>query len=248
MTDDEDTRSAWVENSIHWYMKAHDDVPGTGRLLHHLAILSRPNTLSQMALFSSAIAAPRPFDDGRASMIEPLVRLMQQQSSKITEVEQAFAVTFGHLYSVAQNAESRSKLKCQLPSYESEQTRNELDVSIKHLADIMKHEDWLVSQNSTSEGVKRPADALEKPACAYEFVSTNAEQKTKDPPEKEHYVPTAEEAERKAREEEYKNSEEAAAFEKMRLNAAQEQKEPNLKLWEQRQSEVRKMVKVPSKW
>ncbi|TVY64243.1 hypothetical protein LSUE1_G008935, partial [Lachnellula suecica] len=248
VTDDEDTRSACVENSIHWYMKAHDDVPGTGRLLHHLAILSRPNTLSQMALFSSAIAAPRPFDDGRASMIEPLVRLMQQQSSKFTEVEQAFAVTFGHLYSVAQNAESRSKIKCQLPSYESEQMQNELDVSIKHLADIMKHEDWLVSQNSTSEGVKRPADALEKPAGAYEFVSTNAEQKTKDPPEKEHYVPTAEEAKRKAWEEEYKNSEEAAAFEKMRLNAAQEQKGPNLKLWEQRQSEVRKMVKVPSKW
>lgn len=85
---------------------------------------------------------------------------MQQLSLKISQVEreqeQAFAVTFGHLYSVSQNVKSRSKLKGQLPSYEVERTRHELDVSIKHLAKIMKDEDWMFSPNSTLEGSKVP--------------------------------------------------------------------------------------------
>jgi hypothetical protein len=122
--------------------------------------------------------------------------------------------------------------------------RNELDVSIMHLVDIMKHEDWLVSYNSTLEGTKHPANAQEKSASAYEFILINMEQKTKGLLKKEHYVPIAKEAWRKlryllnillcwifelslfrlsnskAREEEYKNSKEAAAYEKMRINAA----------------------------
>ncbi len=62
------------------------------------------------------------------------------------------------------------------------------------------------------EGSKYPADAQEKPASAYELDSMNVEQKTKDPPEKEYYVTTAKEAEKKVREEENKNSEEATAY------------------------------------
>lgn len=106
----------------------------------HLTILSRSNVLSQMTPFSAPWPLPRPFDNGRAGMIETLFRPMQQLSLKISQVEreqeQAFAVTFGHLYSASQNVKSRSKLKCQLPSYEVERTRHELDVSIKHLAKL----------------------------------------------------------------------------------------------------------------
>lgn len=40
-------REVWTSVSRHWYSKASDKSPSTGRLYHHLAILARPNVLQR---------------------------------------------------------------------------------------------------------------------------------------------------------------------------------------------------------
>ncbi|KAI8416557.1 hypothetical protein FOFC_02868 [Fusarium oxysporum] len=53
--EDDDTidRELWTGVSRHWYCKASDRSPTTGRLYHHLAILARPNPLRQLYYYTN---------------------------------------------------------------------------------------------------------------------------------------------------------------------------------------------------
>ncbi|WAO97402.1 EST1-DNA-bind domain-containing protein [Fusarium falciforme] len=48
-------RETWTGVSRHWYSKASDKSPTTGRLYHHLAILARPNALQQLFYYTKSL-------------------------------------------------------------------------------------------------------------------------------------------------------------------------------------------------
>ncbi|KAK3391244.1 hypothetical protein B0H63DRAFT_539917 [Podospora didyma] len=50
-------REIWTSTSRHWYSKASDKAPTTGRLYHHLAILARPNALQQLYYYTKSLCA-----------------------------------------------------------------------------------------------------------------------------------------------------------------------------------------------
>ena len=111
--------------------------------------------------------------------------------------------------------------------------RQELDLSIKYLAEIIS-----TRTSCSIQTARWRVPNQKKPASAYALVSMNAEQKTKDTPEKEYYVPTAEETEKKGKGGREGRKRRMEENKKMRLNTDQEQKEATLKLWEQTQSEI----------
>ncbi|KAK1445870.1 hypothetical protein CMEL01_10113 [Colletotrichum melonis] len=59
--DDLKDREVWTSVSRHWYSKASDKAPQTGRLYHHLAILARPNALQQLFYYTKSLCVPVPF-------------------------------------------------------------------------------------------------------------------------------------------------------------------------------------------
>ncbi|OTA63177.1 hypothetical protein K449DRAFT_421966 [Hypoxylon sp. EC38] len=67
--DDIKDREIWTSVSRHWYSKASDKAPTTGRLYHHLAILARPNPLQQLYYYTKSLCAPIPFISARESIM-----------------------------------------------------------------------------------------------------------------------------------------------------------------------------------
>ena len=66
--DDIRDREVWTNVSKHWYSKSSDKAPTTGRLYHHLAILSRPRALQQLFYYCKSLAVPFPFKSARESI------------------------------------------------------------------------------------------------------------------------------------------------------------------------------------
>jgi hypothetical protein len=50
--DDMRDRDVWTRVSRHWYGKAMDKAPATGRVFHHIAPLARPHTLQQLLYYA----------------------------------------------------------------------------------------------------------------------------------------------------------------------------------------------------
>ena len=67
--DDARDRDLWAGVARHWYLKASDNAPGTGRLYHHLAILARPRALLQLFYYSKSLCVAVPFPVARDSII-----------------------------------------------------------------------------------------------------------------------------------------------------------------------------------
>ncbi|KAL6355089.1 hypothetical protein LRP88_11566 [Fusarium phalaenopsidis] len=62
-------RETWTGVSRHWYGKASDKSPTTGRLYHHLAILARPNALQQLSYYTKSLCQePEPPGANRCSI------------------------------------------------------------------------------------------------------------------------------------------------------------------------------------
>ncbi|KAG4428848.1 hypothetical protein IFR05_015669 [Cadophora sp. M221] len=62
-------RGHWAGVGQHWYSKASQRAPTTGRLYHHLAILARPNALKQLFLYSKSLCVAIPFHSARESIL-----------------------------------------------------------------------------------------------------------------------------------------------------------------------------------
>ncbi|KAF3768627.1 hypothetical protein M406DRAFT_273063 [Cryphonectria parasitica EP155] len=82
--EDEDIRDReiWTGVSRHWYAKASDRAPTTGRLYHHLAILSRPNAYQQLFYYSKSLCVAYPFKSARDSILtlfDPILNNNQHQ-------------------------------------------------------------------------------------------------------------------------------------------------------------------------
>ncbi|KAK4182422.1 hypothetical protein QBC35DRAFT_468099, partial [Podospora australis] len=66
--DDIRDRENWTAVSRHWYSKASDKAPTTGRLYHHLAILVRPNASQQLYYYAKSLCVAIPFVSARESI------------------------------------------------------------------------------------------------------------------------------------------------------------------------------------
>lgn len=99
--DDIRDREVWTSVSRHWYSKASDKAPTTGRLYHHLAILARPNALQQLFYYAKSLCVPIPFPSARESIMtlfDPVLNATGQPS-RLQPVDAAFVKAHGILFS-----------------------------------------------------------------------------------------------------------------------------------------------------
>jgi hypothetical protein len=99
--DDIRDREVWTSVSRHWYSKASDRAPTTGRLYHHLAILARPNALQQLFYYSKSLCVPIPFLSARESIMTLFDPILSANNthSRLPAIDAAFVRTHGILFS-----------------------------------------------------------------------------------------------------------------------------------------------------
>ncbi|KAI0913462.1 hypothetical protein F4823DRAFT_559020 [Ustulina deusta] len=105
--EDEDIRDreVWTSVSRHWYSKASDKAPTTGRLYHHLAILARPNALQQLFYYTKSLCVPIPFSSAKESIMtlfDPILGVGSYQHNRLIPIDVAFVKTHGLLFSQKQ--------------------------------------------------------------------------------------------------------------------------------------------------
>ncbi|KAI1379107.1 hypothetical protein F4677DRAFT_442836 [Hypoxylon crocopeplum] len=106
--DDIRDREVWTSVSRHWYSKASDKAPTTGRLYHHLAILARPNPLQQLYYYAKSLCVPIPFSSARESIMtlfDPILDPTSTQHSRLMPIDVAFVKAHGILFSNKSSAE-----------------------------------------------------------------------------------------------------------------------------------------------
>lgn len=100
--DDVRDREVWTGVARHWYSKASDKAPTTGRLYHHLAILARPNALQQLFYYAKSLCVVVPFTAARESILtlfEPVLGADNSQGQyRLPPLETAFVKSHGLLF------------------------------------------------------------------------------------------------------------------------------------------------------
>ncbi|KAL2062098.1 hypothetical protein VTL71DRAFT_6364 [Oculimacula yallundae] len=100
--DDIRDREVWTGVARHWYSKASDKSPTTGRLYHHLAILARPNALQQLFYYSKSLCVANPFTSARDSILtlfEPLLNSDNAHGQyRLPPLDTAFVKAHGLLF------------------------------------------------------------------------------------------------------------------------------------------------------
>lgn len=91
-------REIWTGVSRHWYSKASEKSPTTGRLYHHLAILARPNALQQLFCYSKSLCVVIPFPSARDSIITLFDPLISPGNVQKISVDAAFVRVQGVLF------------------------------------------------------------------------------------------------------------------------------------------------------
>jgi len=95
-------REVWPSVSRHWYAKASDKAPTTGRLYHHLAILARPTALQQLYYYTKSLCVAIPFSSARESIMnlfDPVMAPNSRQQSRLPPAELAFVRIHGTMFS-----------------------------------------------------------------------------------------------------------------------------------------------------
>jgi hypothetical protein len=100
--DDIRDREVWTGVARHWYSKASDKAPTTGRLYHHLAILARPNALQQLFYYSKSLCVAVPFTSARESILtlfEPVLNSDNAHGQyRLPPLDTAFVKAHGILF------------------------------------------------------------------------------------------------------------------------------------------------------
>jgi hypothetical protein len=100
--DDIRDREVWTGVARHWYSKASDKAPTTGRLYHHLAILARPNALQQLFYYAKSLCVVVPFTSARESILtlfEPVLNADNGQAQyRLPPLDTAFVRAHGLLF------------------------------------------------------------------------------------------------------------------------------------------------------
>ncbi|KAI1506084.1 hypothetical protein F5X99DRAFT_179652 [Biscogniauxia marginata] len=100
--DDIRDREVWTSVSRHWYAKASDKAPTTGRLYHHLAILARPNALQQLFYYAKSLCVPLPFGSARESIMtlfDPILSGNSNHTSRLVLIDVLFVKAHAILFS-----------------------------------------------------------------------------------------------------------------------------------------------------
>ncbi|CEI40966.1 unnamed protein product [Fusarium venenatum] len=97
--DDIRDREVWTGVSRHWYRKASEKSPTTGRLYHHLAILARPNALQQLYYYTKSLCVPIPFSSARESIMTLFDPVLSNSPSRLIPIDAAFVRVHGILFS-----------------------------------------------------------------------------------------------------------------------------------------------------
>ncbi|KAF4466808.1 hypothetical protein FALBO_6334 [Fusarium albosuccineum] len=105
--DDIRDREVWTGVSRHWYSKASDKSPTTGRLYHHLAILARPNALQQLYYYTKSLCVPIPFSSARESIMTLFDPVLSNSPTRLAPIDAAFVRVHGILFS----GKSKDKLQ-----------------------------------------------------------------------------------------------------------------------------------------
>ncbi|TQN64497.1 Telomerase-binding protein EST1A, partial [Colletotrichum shisoi] len=128
--DDLKDREVWTSVSRHWYSKASDKAPTTGRLYHHLAILARPNGLQQLFYYSKSLCVPVPFLSARESIMTLFDPHLNGSPTRLQEIDAAFVRAHGILFSgknMNQLAPSVSEFIDHLDNHIARNTKRWLD-------------------------------------------------------------------------------------------------------------------------
>ncbi|KAJ4241531.1 hypothetical protein NW757_012230 [Fusarium falciforme] len=97
--DDIRDRETWTHVSRHWYSKASDKSPTTGRLYHHLAILARPNALQQLYYYTKSLCVPILFSSARESIMTLFDPVLSNSPTRLASIDAAFVRVHGILFS-----------------------------------------------------------------------------------------------------------------------------------------------------
>jgi hypothetical protein len=97
--DDIRDREVWRHVSRHWYSKASDTSPETGRLYHHLAILARPNAVQQLFYYTKSLCVPIPFSSARESIMTLFDPLLSNSPTGLNPIDASFVRAHGILFS-----------------------------------------------------------------------------------------------------------------------------------------------------
>jgi hypothetical protein len=97
--DNQHDRDIWTGVSRHWYSKASDKAPTTGRLYHHLAILARPNVIQQLYFYLKSLCVPIPFHSARESVMTLFEPLLGDKATQLQPVDLHFIRTHAILFS-----------------------------------------------------------------------------------------------------------------------------------------------------
>lgn len=97
--DDIKDREVWTGVSQHWYSKASNKSPNTGRLYHHLAILARPNALQQLYYYAKSLCVPIPFLSARESVMTLFDPILDSDPRHLSEVDTNFVRVHAILFS-----------------------------------------------------------------------------------------------------------------------------------------------------
>ena len=100
--DDIRDREVWTGVARHWYSKASDKAPTTGRLYHHLAILARPNALQQLFYYAKSLCVVIPFTSARESILtlfDPVLNAENHQGQyRLPPLDTSFVKAHGLLF------------------------------------------------------------------------------------------------------------------------------------------------------
>ncbi|KAJ4386336.1 hypothetical protein N0V93_009230 [Gnomoniopsis smithogilvyi] len=110
--EDEDIRDReiWTGVSRHWYSKASDKAPTTGRLHHHLAILARPNAVQQLFFYTKSLCVAVPFKSARDSILTLFDPILSGTQNRLQPIDLAFVKAHGILFIVSNTDEKEKAL------------------------------------------------------------------------------------------------------------------------------------------
>ncbi|KAJ4211601.1 hypothetical protein NW759_012512 [Fusarium solani] len=123
-------RETWTGVSRHWYGKASDKSPTTGRLYHHLAILARPNALQQLSYYTKSLCVSIPFPSARGSIMTLFGPVLSKSPNHLAPIDAAFVRVHGILFSGKSKErllESMDEFVGQLDSYIGRVTKRWLE-------------------------------------------------------------------------------------------------------------------------
>jgi hypothetical protein len=113
--DDVRDREVWTGVARHWYSKASDKAPTTGRLYHHLAILARPNALQQLFYYAKSLCVVIPFTSARESILtlfDPVLNADNHQGQyRLPPLDISFVKAHGLLFTNKYPKKSEHRMK-----------------------------------------------------------------------------------------------------------------------------------------